>query len=615
MNEEAIQHAYDLFTNDGYTKSVDEFKQLMSSNPDALAHSYGLFQSDGYSKSLEEFQALMAGNQVKEEVKKKDSSTDTPLPTEGGESVSGEVNALDQSLQGRLADGHLDTSLFTEGSDEEAMTAAVNQEKGRVFNEFGLDLNEVNELKKRREELEEEKKAEEKNIIDKKMFMAGIKPVGDDSDQYYIPTDNNIFTGFVQGVDQMINGPDYEDQDEFILGSREDAEKRAIELSSSSTTSDPSILNEIGSVEKRLNEIEEKSTEAEEYYNTTTVNSFVEQGYTGDRLTQLMEGAKINQEYVKSKLVLINGEETSVTNIEEQLYNDDFITGLQDGSITVAIHPSIKDTEYGIFLENAIAVQSNAGGEFGDIFEAAVGGGYGFGAGTLEFLEIAEGIDSSFEYGDKGGLMAREVKARADQWMSMQRMYRYPGFMESMRAGELSDAGFNLARGVAGSSVQIAVSAIGTYLKVPKKYLLPLIGVSAGGQKSLSLKELRREGQIDMSDWVLATNALLSGAAEMVFEIPTFQIIEGIQQITKGASKATVKAVTKKATEGLFKDLMKEGGSEVGTSVTEMIVDHVTGAGSPESFDQIVNEVGNAFATGVGMAGGWYCCCNLFCYK
>ena len=616
MNEEAIQHAYDLFTNDGYTKSVDEFKTLMSSNPDALAHSYGLFQSDGYSKSIEEFQALMAGNQVKEEVKKKDSSTDTTLPTEGGESVSGESNALDQSLQGRLADGHLDTSLFTEGSDEEAMSANVEQGKSIAYQNFGIDYNQRQALLEQKKEIELKKEQANQELVDAKMNRLGIKQK-EGSDQYYIPTDKGLFSGnFLQKYDQLFTGPDYEDENEFVLGSKEEAERYATKNYTNSSETPDQEIKEIerrtdtlitGSearIYKELEEQEQAHINAEEQYNTTTVNSFIDQGYSGDRLTQLMDNAEINQEYVKSKLVLINGEETSVTNIENQLYDSDFIDGLQDGSIKVTIHPSIKDTDYGKFLENAISVQSNAGGEFGDIIEAAIAGGFGFFAGSAEFLEVAEGIDKNLESDEKGGVIAREIKAVADQYTSMQRMYRHPGFMEAIRAGDVSDAGYLLGRGIAGSSVQIGVTALLTYLKAPRQVTLPIIGASAYGQKSLSLKEQRREGNLEMNNSTLILNSLLSGGAEMIWEIPTLQIIEGVQHITKGASKATVKAVTKKATEGLFKDLMKEGLSEAGTSVTEMIVDHVTGAGSPESFDQIVNEVGNAFVTGVGMAGG-----------
>ncbi len=65
MNEEAILDSYNLFVQNGYTKSLDEYKQLLLSNPNALNDSYGLFQQNGYKKSLDEFKTLMGVSQQK----------------------------------------------------------------------------------------------------------------------------------------------------------------------------------------------------------------------------------------------------------------------------------------------------------------------------------------------------------------------------------------------------------------------------------------------------------------------------------------------------------------------------------------------------------------------
>ena len=65
MNEEAILDSYNLFVQNGYTKSLDEYKQLLSSNPNALNDSYGLFQKNGYAKSLDEYKSLMGVSQQK----------------------------------------------------------------------------------------------------------------------------------------------------------------------------------------------------------------------------------------------------------------------------------------------------------------------------------------------------------------------------------------------------------------------------------------------------------------------------------------------------------------------------------------------------------------------
>ena len=73
MNEQAIQDAYKLFVEQGYGKSIDDFKKLISTNPDALNDSYNLFKSQGYAKSIDDYKGLMGvGAQSQGELVKKD---------------------------------------------------------------------------------------------------------------------------------------------------------------------------------------------------------------------------------------------------------------------------------------------------------------------------------------------------------------------------------------------------------------------------------------------------------------------------------------------------------------------------------------------------------------
>jgi hypothetical protein len=87
MNEEAIVDSYNLFVQTGYKKSIEEFKQLISSNPDALKDSYDLFVQTGYRKSLDDYKGLMGLSPLTEKVKKNDI---TESPSEVGSSVSSE---------------------------------------------------------------------------------------------------------------------------------------------------------------------------------------------------------------------------------------------------------------------------------------------------------------------------------------------------------------------------------------------------------------------------------------------------------------------------------------------------------------------------------------------
>ena len=90
MNEQAIQDAYKLFVENGYSKSIDEFKVLMKGNNDAREDMYKLFVNQGYRKSKEDFGILM-GVSSKTPVKKKD---DSELLGEDGSSGSAEIKTL-----------------------------------------------------------------------------------------------------------------------------------------------------------------------------------------------------------------------------------------------------------------------------------------------------------------------------------------------------------------------------------------------------------------------------------------------------------------------------------------------------------------------------------------
>ena len=59
MNDQAINDAYQMFSQGGYNGSIDNFKQLIASNPNALNDSYEIFKSGGYSDDIESFKTLM----------------------------------------------------------------------------------------------------------------------------------------------------------------------------------------------------------------------------------------------------------------------------------------------------------------------------------------------------------------------------------------------------------------------------------------------------------------------------------------------------------------------------------------------------------------------------
>lgn len=94
MNEEALQHAYGLMTADGYNGSIEEYSNLIATNPEAKTYSYGLFQKDGFNGDETAFSNLVTLDAAPVEEKKNLDAIDTELPLEDGSLDSQETNEL-----------------------------------------------------------------------------------------------------------------------------------------------------------------------------------------------------------------------------------------------------------------------------------------------------------------------------------------------------------------------------------------------------------------------------------------------------------------------------------------------------------------------------------------
>ncbi len=69
MNPEALQYSFDLFSKDGYSGSIEDYKSLISTNDEALNYSFNLFEKDGYSGDLNSFKDITIGtDEIKEPV-------------------------------------------------------------------------------------------------------------------------------------------------------------------------------------------------------------------------------------------------------------------------------------------------------------------------------------------------------------------------------------------------------------------------------------------------------------------------------------------------------------------------------------------------------------------
>jgi len=93
MNEQAIKDGYDYFVQTGYKGSLEDYIQLMATNPNAVKDTYLYFKKTGYNGSEDDFGILFGLNK---QVKKKE----TPQqPVQVDSDGSGETEITEEVLQ------------------------------------------------------------------------------------------------------------------------------------------------------------------------------------------------------------------------------------------------------------------------------------------------------------------------------------------------------------------------------------------------------------------------------------------------------------------------------------------------------------------------------------
>ena len=106
MNEKALEYAFGLFQQDGYTGTLDEYKELIGKDQEALDYSFDLFSNDGYSGNKDQFSALVMPGKtepiapgVAVEETAAPETVSTELQSEAGSSESRENLFENQALQ------------------------------------------------------------------------------------------------------------------------------------------------------------------------------------------------------------------------------------------------------------------------------------------------------------------------------------------------------------------------------------------------------------------------------------------------------------------------------------------------------------------------------------
>ena len=125
MNEEALQDSFKLFSTQGYNGSIEDYKELMSSNEEALQDSFGIFSSEGYDGSIEDYSELIGVSK-----KKADSTLETE-DTDGTSTEMGGPTSSDSS------DQTIDLSILSIGDDADFAAAPIRE--GVLINKDGKE--------------------------------------------------------------------------------------------------------------------------------------------------------------------------------------------------------------------------------------------------------------------------------------------------------------------------------------------------------------------------------------------------------------------------------------------------------------------------------------------
>jgi len=196
MNEKAILASYDLAVQNGYNKSIDEFKQLLSSNTRALDVSYNLALENGYKKTINDYKVLMGLGEetqatqdpiVKQAEKKNDI---TESPSGDGSSVSS-VSAPDPEA---LRFGKLVANL-QKGKSQIPVTPATSPEFLKELKEAPIrkaqaELSASNEFDK----LVEKPKVENNKYLNEQLAQIN-KDLIDKNEEFVVPEMEYRFGG------------------------------------------------------------------------------------------------------------------------------------------------------------------------------------------------------------------------------------------------------------------------------------------------------------------------------------------------------------------------------------------------------------------------------------
>lgn len=343
---------------------------------------------------------------------------------------------------------------------------------------------------------------------------------------------------------------------------------------------------------------EEKIQSAKTEYDNALFQSIAKSSQSPEEFSKALEDSDIDSHNIRMSAMTIDGKEASINEALDYWMKTDNVNAAQDGeSVNFSIvvpKPSDPSYESIKYVEDFMNRQIDSGGRFGDWGQNLLATTIDLGAGALEQLEKAPAAlgmkpspladSEEFEdlsawdlYMQEGGYYANKVSDYAENIREKTRIPEESSITKAIFDGNFDDAFFNTGNGIANAvpfTLSIALAGGGT---------VPLIlgGASAGGMKSLELKERRRKGE-DIKDWQIHFSEGVTAVSEAFFEKYTQGIINSAR--TAGGFKAITdpNILLDSYLQGIKKSMFIEGSSEVATEASQYLSDAAVGL---EEFD------------------------------
>jgi len=122
MNEEAIKDGYDYFVSTGYNGSIEDYTELIKTNPEALTDTYKHFVETGYNGSEDDFSLLMG-------VKKKDGS----LPTGEEEVMVSDTTVVEEPGSSEPSDPEAEVDFTPLEEQQDIEVQQIQEIPNRTF--------------------------------------------------------------------------------------------------------------------------------------------------------------------------------------------------------------------------------------------------------------------------------------------------------------------------------------------------------------------------------------------------------------------------------------------------------------------------------------------------